>query len=126
MEQTAAAILDTYFKSWNEGFISKNGGAIRQHMSEQFIGYWAHSNLEIPEVYHYDYDLDSVLASEEGAQKNFTATAVAERKDGSELIITGREQNIIKGQFFYAQCMFIWRKEDSRWKLLREYIELER
>jgi hypothetical protein len=38
----------------------------------------------------------------------------------------GRETNVISGKPFAAQCMFIWRKEDKQWKLLREYIELER
>ena len=29
------------------------------------------------------------------------------------------------GEPYSAQCMFVWRKENNEWKLLREYIELE-
>ena len=126
MEKTIKMVLDDYFSSWNEGFISKNGDGIRQFMSNDFIGYWGHSKLEKPEEYHYDYDLDAVLTNEGDASKSFDILSIIERRDGNELVVFGRETNTISGEAFPAQCMFIWRKEQGDWKLLREYIELER
>ena len=126
MEKTIEMVLDDYFNSWNEGFISKNGDGIRQFMSKEFIGFWGHSKLEKPEEYHYDYDLDAVLANEGDASKSFDIPSIIERGDGNELVVFGRETNTISGEAFPAQCMFIWRKEQGDWKLLREYIELER
>ncbi|WP_257350995.1 hypothetical protein [Pseudalkalibacillus decolorationis] len=55
-------VLNDYFKAWNKGFVSKNGDGIRAHMSEKFVGYWAHSSIEKPDPYYYDYDLSNVLS----------------------------------------------------------------
>ena len=120
------AVLDDYFKCWNEGFISKNGDKIRRYMSVKFVGYWAHSNIDKPEVYGYDYDLNSVLKQVDNAEKSFEILSITSRKNGCEFLILGRETNQINGEPFAAQCMFVWTKEGSQWKLLREYIELER
>lgn len=119
-------ILDSYFKAWNDGFVSKNSDGIRDYMSTNFVGYWAHSNIEKPDEYYYDYDLNSVLRQMDNAQKSFETVSITERKSGDELLVLGRETNIIDGVPYYAQCMFVWRKESNDWKLLREYIELER
>jgi hypothetical protein len=119
-------ILNGYFIAWNEGFISKNGDGIRAYMSKSFVGYWAHSNIDKPEPYYYDYDLNSVLRQMDIAEKSFEVVSITERKNGEEYLILGRETNLINGKPFTAQCMFVWRKEDNEWKLLREYIELER
>jgi Domain of unknown function (DUF4440) len=119
-------IMSEYFKAWNEGFKSKNGDKIRNFMSKNFVGYWAHSNIDQPEPYFYNYDLNSVLKQMNDAEKSFEPYSITERKIGSEKIILGRETNVISGKPFNAQCMFIWRKEENQWKLLREYIELER
>ena len=54
-------VIEEYFKSWNDGFKSKDGDGIRLFMSENFVGYWAHSNLDQPDRYDYNYDLNSVL-----------------------------------------------------------------
>jgi hypothetical protein len=118
--------LNSYFVAWNEGFISKNGDGIRDYMSKSFVGYWAHSDIDHPEPYFYDYDLNSVLSQMNNAQKSFEVVSITERKNGEEYIILGRETNVINGEPYAAQCMFVWRKEDIEWKLLREYIELER
>lgn len=119
-------VLDNYFQSWNEGFISKNGDEIRSYMSEKFVGYWAHSNLDKPDVYFYDYDLNNVLKQMDHAEKSFEILSITKRKNGLEFLVTGKETNLINGEPFTAQCMFVWRKEGDEWKLLREYIELER
>ena len=126
MEKTIERVLDDYFTSWNEGFLSKSGDGIRRFMSKDFIGYWGHSKLEKPEEYYYDYDLEGVLVNEGNASKSFDILSVKERGDGHEMVVFGREVNTISGESFPAQCMFIWRKEQGDWKLLREYIELER
>ena len=112
--------------AWNEGFKSKNGDNIRNFMSESFVGYWAHSNIKQPDPYFYSYDLNTTLEQMNNAEKSFEIYSITERKNGNELIVFGRETNMISGEAFAAQCMFIWRKEDNQWKLLREYIELER
>ena len=119
-------ILNGYFKSWNEGFITKNGDGIRNYMSENFVGYWAHSNLDKPDQYDYNYDLNNVLKQYENAEKSFEPVSITERKNGDEFLVLGRETNTINGEPYPAQCMFVWRKEGNEWKLLREYIELER
>ena len=119
-------ILNSYFKAWNDGFVSKNSEGIRDYMSTSFVGYWAHSNIEKPDAYYYDYDLDNVLRQMENAEKSFETVSVTKRKNGNEFLVLGRETNLINGVPYYAQCMFVWRKESKGWKLLREYIELER
>ncbi|MFC0189496.1 DUF4440 domain-containing protein [Fictibacillus aquaticus] len=119
-------VLEDYFKSWNEGFISKNSDKIKSFMSDDFTGYWAHSDIERPDPYGYDYDLYAVLKQMDDAEKSFEILSITERKNGEEVIVFGRETNVIKGTPYAAQCMFVWRKENSEWKLLREYIELER
>lgn len=126
MEGAIEKLLEDYFNSWNEGFISKNGDGIRCFMSKDFIGYWGHSGLEKPQEYGYDYELDSVLVNEGNAHKSFELLSVTERRNKTEIIVFGREINTVNGQVFPAQCLFIWRKEETGWKLLREYIELER
>ncbi|NHM32071.1 nuclear transport factor 2 family protein [Neobacillus terrae] len=119
-------VLNNYFKAWNDGFVTKNGEGIRNYMSESFVGYWAHSNLDKPDTYHYDYDLNSVLRQMDNAEKSFEGVSITERKNGNEILVLGRETNVINGAPYTAQCMFVWRKEGNEWKLLREYIELER
>ncbi|MDN4607686.1 nuclear transport factor 2 family protein [Sporosarcina highlanderae] len=119
-------VLDEYFKAWNAGFISKNGDGIRQLMSENFVGYWAHSTIIQPDPYYYDYDLNGVLKEMDHAEKSLRILSIAERNDGNEVVVIGRETNVIGGEPYHAQCMFVWRKEEQQWKLLREYIELER
>lgn len=66
---TIEEVLNDYFIAWNKGFISKNGDGIRAYMSKSFIGYWAHSNIDNPEPYYYDYDLDSVIRQMDNAEK---------------------------------------------------------
>ncbi|MFG6113738.1 nuclear transport factor 2 family protein [Halobacillus sp. MO56] len=121
------AVLKDYFQAWNEGFVSKSGKTIRKFMSRNFVGYWAHSNLEQPDQYKYDeYDLDAVLQQYGDAEKSFEAASITERHKGKEYLVLGREINRINGDPYPAQCMFVWRKEGGEWKLVREYIELER
>ncbi|MFS0780685.1 DUF4440 domain-containing protein [Bacillus sp. 1P06AnD] len=119
-------IVNEYFTSWNDSFISKNPDPIRYWMSRQFIGYWSYSGLVLPEQYGYQYDLERVLVQYGKAEKSFEAALIAERDGGNEYIVSGREKNLIDGVPHYAQCMFLWRKEEKGWKLLREYIELEK
>ncbi|QFT87599.1 hypothetical protein FIU87_02955 [Bacillus sp. THAF10] len=119
-------VIQDYFKAWNEGFVSKNGDSIRSFMSREFVGYWAHSKISQPDPYYYSYDLNSVLEQMNDAEKSFEIYSITERNAATEKIVVGRETNVISGQPFSAQCMVIWRKEGDQWKLLREYIELER
>ncbi|ANC77495.1 DUF4440 domain-containing protein [Fictibacillus phosphorivorans] len=119
-------VLTNYFQAWNKGFISKDGDHIKTFMSERFVGYWAHSEVTQPDPYFYDYDLNSVLKQMDHAEKTFEVRSLTERDEGREVIVVGKETNTINGKPFTAQCMFVWRKEKDEWKLLREYIELER
>lgn len=119
-------VLEDYFHVWNIALESKDGNEIRSFMSKDFIGYWCHSGLNKPDQYGYEYDIDGVLQQYEQAEKSFEPYSLTERKNGEEYLILGREVNKINGEPFPAQCMFIWRKEDEKWKLIREYIELER
>ncbi|MCJ8007044.1 nuclear transport factor 2 family protein [Lederbergia wuyishanensis] len=119
-------VLVEYFKAWNKGFITKNGYEIRRFMSKQFVGFWAQSNIIQPDPYYHDYDLDGVLKQMDHAEKSFEAVSITERNNGEECLVLGKETNVISGLPYTAQCMFVWRKENNEWKLLREYIELER
>ena len=80
-------VLDAYFKSWNEGFISKNGDKIRSYMSKNFVGYWAHSNIDQPDVYYYNYDLNNVLKQMDHAEKSFEILSITNRKNGLEFLV---------------------------------------
>ncbi|MBM7095106.1 nuclear transport factor 2 family protein [Bacillus sp. H-16] len=119
-------VLDEYFSAWNEGFKSKDGEGIRGFMSRDFAGYWAHSEIKKPDSYGYDYDLDAVLRQMDDARKSFETVSITTRKEGVECLVLGRETNLIQGVPYSAECMFVWRKEQDGWKLVREYIELER
>lgn len=119
-------VLAAYFNAWNVGFASKNEDEIRSFMSEKFMGYWSHANLDEPMQYDYHYDLNSVLEQYVDAEKSFESISIQERNNGEEIVVFGRETNKINGQSHHAQCMLVWRKEEGRWKLLREYIELEK
>lgn len=119
-------VLDAYFKSWNEAFTSKNGDSIRSFMSKNFKGYWGHSNIDEPMQYDFNYDLNGVLEQYNNAHKSFVPDSISPRNDGKEWLIYGTETNMINGTQHPAKCMFVWRHENSEWKLLREYIELER
>jgi len=119
-------VLNAYFMAWNEGFTSKKSDRIRDYMSKSFVGYWAHSNIDKPDAYYYDYDLDNVVRQMDNAEKSFEVISITERKNGDECVVVGRETNLINGEPYHAQCMFVWRIEGGEWKLVREYIELER
>ena len=119
-------VLNGYFKAWNDAFISKNGDGIRNYMSQHFVGYWAHSNLNKPDHYDFNYDIESALKQYDHAQKSFGPFSITERKDGEEFLVLGTETNVINDVPFPAKCMFVWRKESNGWKLVREYIELEK
>lgn len=38
-------------------------------MSTKFVGYWAHSNLDKPDEYGYNYDIDNALRQYGNAEK---------------------------------------------------------
>ncbi|WP_417900432.1 nuclear transport factor 2 family protein [Bacillus haimaensis] len=119
-------VVDNYFCAWDRAFITKDPSEIKRFMSVKFVGYWAHSGLERPEQYDYHYDLVSVLKQYQDAKKNFEIESISSRKNGQEYIVMGRETAEISGAEYPAKCMFIWREENHEWKLIREYIELER
>ncbi|PKR76989.1 DUF4440 domain-containing protein [Halalkalibacillus sediminis] len=117
--------MEQYFQAWNTSLISKNGDGIRNFMSRDFVGYWAHSKTKQPDPYFFDYDLEAVLKQMDDAEKSFETTSVAKRDGDQQMTILGRETNMIAGKPYRAQCMFVWKNEHGKWKLLREYIELE-
>lgn len=119
-------VLKDYFKCWNEAFVSKDGEKLKNYMSKNFRGYWAHSNLEQPDQYDYTYDINGVLQQYNHAEKSFKPASISMRKAGEEFVVIGTETALIDGKAYPASCMFVWRKEGDSWKLLREYIELEK
>lgn len=119
-------VLDAYFQCWNNAFVSKDDEEIRQFMSENFVGYWAHSNLNQPDQYDYTYDINGVLKQYDNVEKSFKPASISVRKEGEEFLVIGTEKALINGITQLAKCMFVWRKENNEWKLLREYIELEK
>ncbi|SFK32775.1 protein of unknown function [Halobacillus dabanensis] len=124
--QKIEEVLDEYFDKWNQGFTTKSADGIRSFMSREFVGYWSHSGIVEPDPYYYDYDLEAVLKQMDHAEKSFEAVSINPRKEGEEFLVLGKETNHINGKPFTAQCMFVWRYEGDGWKLLKEYIELEK
>jgi ketosteroid isomerase-like protein len=114
------------FRAWDSAFITKDPSEIKSFMSVKFVGYWAHSGLESPEQYDFHYDLLSVLKQYQDATKKFVIESISSRKNGQEYIVMGSETAVISGAEYSAKCMLIWREENDEWKLVREYIELER
>jgi hypothetical protein len=119
-------VLNNYFHTWNQGFATKNETPIKEMMSSDFKGYWSHSGMNEALIYDYHYDIKEVLMNYDDAQKSFETLSVTERQDGEQIIVTGQETSIINNVPHKARCMFIWKRENDNWKLLREYIELER
>ncbi|MCA1319360.1 nuclear transport factor 2 family protein [Bacillus tianshenii] len=119
-------VVEEYFSAWDRAFITKDPSEIKSFMSEKFVGYWAHSGLDRPQEYDYHYDLVSVLNQYQDATKNFKVESISPRKNGQEYIVMGCETAVISGAEYPAKCIFIWREENHEWKLIREYIELER
>jgi len=118
--------LRDYFDAWNDAFQSKNDDRVRRCLSEEFKGYWGRSGLTAPETYDRTLDIQSVLSQYRQAQKSFEPISIVERGDGAEVVVFGTETNDIEGSRSRAKSMMVWRKEHREWKLLREYIELER
>jgi len=119
-------VLKKYFMSWNEGFRTKDEAGIKSYMSKDFVGYWSHSGIQEPDPYYYDYDLNSVLKQMDNAEKSFDVATISKRNNGKEALVLGRETNVINRKAYTAQSMLVWRNEEGGWKLLREYIELEK
>ncbi|WP_164667461.1 nuclear transport factor 2 family protein [Virgibacillus doumboii] len=119
-------VLNEYYNTWNDAFNSKDADRIRDYMSESFTGFWANSTIDQPTQYDYNYDIDSVLAQYDDAHKSYVPESIIERNDGNDYLIYGTETNTVNGTPLQAKCMFVWRKEQGQWKLVREYIELER
>ncbi|WP_367037381.1 hypothetical protein [Rossellomorea marisflavi] len=118
-------VVEDYFVEWSKGYASKRSEGIRAFFSKSFTGYWAKAGLESIEPYGHNYGLDDVLRQIDRGEKQFHLTSLVER-GGGEVLLTGRETNMIQGKAYSAQCLLVWRLEDDGWKLLREHIELER
>ncbi|MGG0719595.1 hypothetical protein ABE096_18715 [Robertmurraya massiliosenegalensis] len=82
-------------------------------MSKDFVGYWAHSKIKKTDPYFFDYDLHSVLQQMDQAKKSFEAVSITERNNGNEYLVLGRETNLVNGEPYSAQCMFVWRREEK-------------
>ncbi|MFS0673433.1 DUF4440 domain-containing protein [Ornithinibacillus sp. 179-J 7C1 HS] len=118
--------LSNYYDSWNEGFVTKDASKIRSYMSEKFVGIFGYSSIEVPEEYHYNYDIKSILKQyNEKTRKEFEIITSMERKNGENYVVLGLETSFIDGNPHRAQCMYVWGLEEGEWKLLREFIEIE-
>ncbi|WP_249365577.1 hypothetical protein [Cytobacillus citreus] len=79
-------VLNDYFQCWNEALLSKNGDKLRNYMSKSFVGYWANSNLELPDQYDNTYDIEAVLKQYDNSEKSFEpAPFLCERMEKSLL-----------------------------------------
>src|SRR5690554_1635627 len=94
-ESMIKEVLEAYFSAWNQAINSKDGKLIRNFMSQNFVGYWAHANIQQPEPYFYDYDLNGVLIDLNHAKKSFEIYSITERGNGNQIIVLGRETNVI-------------------------------
>lgn len=110
---------------WNEGFQTLDASPIKSFYHDDFIGFWGNSQLTVPDQYRKDYDVEEVLLSMPGAIKTFTALHFSNRSE-NEVAVIGVLSAEYKGNHYPSQCLYILRKMNDGWKILREYIELER
>ena len=117
--------LDLYFSKWNEGFKTFDAAPIKTFYHDDFIGFWGNSQLTVPDQYGRDYDVEQVLRGMPGAVKTFTPLHSSRRSD-NEVAVIGVLSAAYEGNHYPSQCLYILRNTDDGWKILREYIELER
>ena len=117
--------MDTYFGKWNEGFQTFDATPIKAFYHEDFIGFWGNSQLNVPDQYGRDYDVEAVLRDMPGAVKTFTPLHFSRRTE-NEVAVIGILSASFKGKEYPSQCLYILRHTEDGWKILREYIELER
>ena len=123
--QTWETDLHQYVEKWNEGFQTFDAAPIKAFYHDEFVGYWGNSKLVVPDQYDKHYDLEQTLRGMPGAVKEFNILHSAKRAD-NEVAVIGTWTAHFDGQNYPSQCIYIWRHTESGWKLLREYIELER
>ena len=117
--------LDLYFSKWNEGFLTFDASPIKDFYHKDFIGFWGHSKLLVPDQYNKEYDVEEVLRGMPGAVKTFTPLHYSQRAD-NEVSVIGVLSATFEGKDYPSQCLYILRNTNDGWKILREYIELER
>lgn len=117
--------LDMYFSRWNEGFQTFDVAPIKAFYHEDFNGFWGNSQLLIPDQYGKDYDVEEVLRGMPGAVKMFTPLHFSNRAE-NEVAVIGVLTATFEGKKYPSQCLYILRHTAGGWKILREYIELER
>ncbi|WLD94722.1 DUF4440 domain-containing protein [Alkalihalobacillus sp. AL-G] len=120
------SVLDSYFDAWNRAFQSKNDTEIRAFLSKEFKGHFGRSEMTEAYTYDADYEIVPILNMYTTAEKSFEVLSSAKRNSDREIVVIGNEQNLIDGELSKAKSMMIWRNENNEWKLLREYIELEK
>ena len=125
MDNSWEQALNEYFAKWNEGFITFDPVPIKDFYHEEFLGFWGNSQLTVPEQYGKDYDLEVILRDMQGAVKTFKTLHYSERGK-NEIAVIGIEVALFEGNQYPAQTMYIWRNTETGWKIMREYIELER
>jgi len=125
MEEQWKKDLTQYFSEWNKGFQTFNATAIKRFYHNDFIGFWGNSKLNIPDQYGKDYDIEEVLRDMPGAIKTFAPLHYSHRSD-NEVAVIGVLSAEYEGNHYPSQCLYILRNTDDGWKILREYIELER
>lgn len=116
--------LDVYFSKWNEGFKTFESGPIKSFYHDDFVGFWGNSKLSIPDQYGRDYDVEAVLKGMPGAVKTFNILHHAQRAE-NEVVVTGVLSAAYEGRIYPSQCLYVLRFCEDRWKIMREYIEIE-
>lgn len=117
--------LDMYFSKWNEGFQTFDAAPIKAFYHDDFVGFWGHSQLLVPDQYGREYDVEEVLRGMPGAIKTFTPLHHSPRAE-NEIAVIGVLSAAFEGKEYPSQCIYILRNTNKGWKILREYIELER
>ncbi len=117
--------FNLYFSKWNEGFITFNAAPIRTFYHDEFVGFWGNSQLTIPDHYDRYYNVEDVLRGMPGAVKTFSTLHFTNRSE-NEVSILGILTATYEGQDYPSNCLYILRNTDNGWKILREYIEIDR
>lgn len=117
--------FNLYFSKWNEGFKTFDAAPIKMFYHEDFVGYWGNSKLTIPDQYDRNYNVEEVLQGMPGAIKTFTTLHSSHRAE-DEVSVLGILTASYEGQEYPSHCLYILRKTNNHWKILREYIEIDR
>lgn len=117
--------LEAYLIAWNRFMDEGRDEDVRAFFLNSFRGFWSAAGMDHPETYGRDYDMESVRDRLKGSKFRIEQPRILMRKGGSEAVLSGVEYVTHGANVHAAHVMMVWRKEEGKWKLLREYVETQ-